>query len=222
VNALIPIDERQAFVRSTRAMRALGSLFARFDFPDRLDAPVDTPVVFAGNHRSFFDVVVAFAVFGALDVSSHILVRADVFDRPVAGHWLRATGCIPTSSKTRVAAERRAVELLRVGHGVAMMPEGRLVPPEDRPSGVGNGRPGVARIAREAGAVIMPVAVHGTDLVWPRGQPVPRPRRKRPVVTVRIGAPIRTRQRDDVVVTDEVMSTLATMLASIDRTSPRG
>ena len=50
------------------------------------------------------------------------------------------------------------------------MPEGRLVPPDESPGGVGQGRPGISRIARATGAKIVPVAIEGSEIVWPLGR----------------------------------------------------
>ena len=64
------------------------------------------------------------------------------------------------------------------------MPEGRLVPPEERPAGVGQGRPGISRIARATGATTVPVAITGSDSVWPLGKGFSIPRMKRPMIKV--------------------------------------
>ena len=71
------------------------------------------------------------------------------------GSWLRRNGCIATSRDTREEAELQAIEKLKAGYAVAIMPEGRLVPPTDRPEGVGQGRHRISRIARATGATIV-------------------------------------------------------------------
>ena len=50
------------------------------------------------------------------------------------------------------------------------------------------GRDGVASLALRTGAPIVPVAIAGSDRVWPRGQKLPRPGGR---VTVRVGSPFR-------------------------------
>ena len=65
-------------------------------------------------------------------------------------------------------AELQAIEKLKAGYAVAIMPEGRLVPLTDRPEGVGQGRP-YPRIARATGTIV-PQVITGSDLVWPLGR----------------------------------------------------
>jgi len=50
------------------------------------------------------------------------------------------------------------------------------------------GRDGVSSLALRTGAPIVPVAIAGSDRVWPRGQKLPRPGGR---VTVRVGSPFR-------------------------------
>lgn len=191
-------------------------VFAKLDLPDEFEPPEGRPVMFAGNHRSFFDILIAYAVFARLEVSSNILVRADLFEKPLIGSWLRRTGCIPISSKVREEAELQAIAALEAGHTVSIMPEGRLVPAAERPEGVSPGRPGVSRIVRATDAILIPVAFHGTDKVWPRGVPFPIPRFRRPQVTLWLGDPIDFEHDDHPTNTDILMDELRRMLDEID------
>ncbi|MEC8766990.1 MAG: lysophospholipid acyltransferase family protein, partial [Actinomycetota bacterium] len=183
------IEEIRSFRRSGKFMNIFSKFFSKHDFQTELDLPRSSPIIFAANHRSFFDVIIAWAFFSLSGVNCHCLIRADLFSKPLMGSWLRKNGCIATSRDTREEAELQAIEKLKAGYAVAIMPEGRLVPPADRPEGVGQGRPGISRIARATGATIVPVAITGSDLVWPLGKGFPIPRLKRPVIKVRFGAP---------------------------------
>lgn len=211
-----PTPQHRSFSRNGRILLRLCTLFARLDLPDRLDAPEGRPVLFAGNHRSFFDIAVAYAVFAKLGFSSAILVRADLFDKPLIGSWLRRTGCIPMSRAVRHEAEEAAVAALAAGHTVSIMPEGRLVPVSERADGVGPVRPGVARIAQRSGAAVIPVAFYGTDRVWPRGVPGPIPRIKRPRVVLRLGPAIELAGHDHQADADAVIGHIRNMLHAIE------
>src|SRR6056297_3159105 len=106
---------------------------------------------------------------------------------------------------------------LLAGRTVAMMPEGRLVPPEERPEGVSAPKLGVARIAAATGAAVVPVAIHDSDRVWPRGSPPKLPIRGRPTVTIRIGtSPVHFDSGDPQTDADRLMATIAAMLREID------
>ncbi len=177
------------FQRSGKALAGIGRLAADFDFPDTLRMVANRPILMAGNHRSLFDLVATMAIFTQFDVSSHILVRADLMEKGPGAKFLHGIGCIPASSSKRVSAERAAIGHLLDGKVVSIMPEGRLVRESEWVNGVGPGRPGVSRIARAAGAVVIPVGFSGTEKVWPRGRP-PKLQWPRPTVRIRIGDPI--------------------------------
>ena len=128
------------------------------------------------------------------------------------GAWLKKNGCIAASRKTKEQAELQAIEKLKAGYAVAIMPEGRLVPPEERPAGVGQGRPGISRIARATGATIVPVAITGSDSVWPLGKGFPIPRMKRPMIKVRFGAPFEFESDDYIKNANQLMQKIKNLL----------
>lgn len=211
-----PTDQHHQFVATGRWCTRLAAPLAKLDLPPTLTVPTARPILFAGNHRSFFDVIATLAIFARFDVSSRILIRADLVDSGLSGTMLRRLGSISTSSAKRQNAEDEAVEALTAGHTVSMMPEGRLVPPAERGVlGVGPARPGLSRIARRAGASVVPVAFIGTDRVWPRGRP-PRLHARRPTVTVRLGEPMEMVGTDDQANTDEFMAHLGALVRSLE------
>ncbi|MGI9595387.1 MAG: lysophospholipid acyltransferase family protein [Acidimicrobiales bacterium] len=211
-----PTAHHEQFVRTGRWCARLAAPLAKLDLPDQLTVPTRRPVLFAGNHRSFFDVIATLAIFARFDVSSRILIRADLVDSGLSGSLLRRLGSISTSTEKRQSAEDEAVAALASGQTVSMMPEGRLVEPEKRSeSGVGPARPGLSRIAKRAGASVVPVAFIGTDQVWPRGG-IPRVRRDRPTVTVRLGEPFEMLGDDDQANADEFMVHLGAMVRQLE------
>lgn len=214
--AVKPTPHHDQFVSAGRWCARLASPLAKLDLPETLRVPVNRPVLFAGNHRSFFDVIATLAIFAKFDVSSRILIRADLVDSGVSGSLLRRLGSISTSAAKRQSAEDQAVEALGAGHTVSMMPEGRLVAKDEwRDVGVGTARPGLSRIARRAGASVVPVAFVGTDRVWPRGG-LPRIHRERPTVTVRLGEPVEMLGSDDQANTDEFMTHLGDLVRQLE------
>ena len=210
--AVRPTDYHNRFMAAGRLSSRLIQPFARLDSPSSIQLVNDRPILFAGNHRSLFDVFATLAVLRTFDVSSRILIRADLVDSGATGVVLRRLGSIATSRNNRQEAEDEAVAALEQGHTVSVMPEGRLVPPDERvETGVGPGRPGLSRIARRSGAVVVPVAFVGTDLVWPRGG-VPRLQRPRPTVKIRFGAPMEVVGEDDQANVDAIMDELGRLV----------
>lgn len=206
------IEEIRSFRRSGKFMNIFSKIFSKHDFQTELELPESSPIIFAANHRSFFDVIIAWAFFSLSGVNCHCLIRADLFSKPLMGAWLKKNGCIAASRKTKEQAELQAIEKLKAGYAVAIMPEGRLVPPEERPAGVGQGRPGISRIARATGATIVPVAITGSDSVWPLGKGFPIPRMKRPMIKVRFGAPFEFESDDDIKNANQVMQKIKNLL----------
>lgn len=207
-----PTDHHDRFLAAGRWSERLIKPMARLDVPDSIRLLRDRPILFAGNHRSLFDVFATLAVLGRFEVSSRILIRADLVDSGATGVLLRRLGSIATSRTNRQEAEDSAVEALQSGQTVSLMPEGRLVAPAERSvMGVGPGRPGLSRIARRSGAAVIPVAFVGTDRVWPRGG-LPRLGLPRPEVKIRFGDPVELTGDDDQANVDAFMAELGRLL----------
>ncbi len=207
-----PTEHHSQFLAAGRWSERLITPVARLDVPDSIRLVRSRPILFAGNHRSLFDVFATLAVLGRFQVSSRILIRADLVDSGATGVFLRRLGSIATSRTNRQEAEDSAVEALESGQTVSLMPEGRLVPPAERSAtGVGPGRPGLSRIARRSGAAVIPVAFVGTDRVWPRGG-LPRLGLPRPEVKIRFGQPMEMTGDDDQANVDAFMAELGRLV----------
>ncbi|MEM7274850.1 MAG: lysophospholipid acyltransferase family protein [Actinomycetota bacterium] len=211
-----PTPYHANFVRAGRGFARLVSPVVRLDLPDRLTVPTTRPVLFAGNHRSLFDFVATMAIFARFDMSSRLLIRADMVNGRFGGPLFRSIGSIATSSATREQAEQEAIAALLDGQLVSIMPEGRLIPAAERGDDpVGPARPGVSRIARQAGAVVIPVGFCGSEHVWPRDR-YPRVRYPRRTVTIRLGEPLEVSGDDDQANTDEIMAHLGALVRRLE------
>ena len=207
-----PIKQVRSFRRNGRLLSALTRIFAKVDAPDHVVTPDGEPFILAANHRSFFDFIIAWKVLNELGLTCHCLIRADLFEKPIIGGWLKRNGCIPASKSTREEAENRAISLLRDGYSVAVMPEGRLVPEADRPEGVGQGRPGISRIASSVNVHILPVGIAGTEKVWPMGKPFPLFAVSRPTIKIRFGDPIKLHSTDHIENVEIVMDRIKSLI----------
>lgn len=193
-------------------MANVARIGAKVHLPDVLTLPTNRPVLMAGNHRSLLDLAVTMAIFSKFGISSRILVRQDLVDKEgLGGKYLRSIGCIATSKERRDESEADAIAALRMGHMVSMMPEGRLVKPEEWVGGVGPGRQGVSRIAVAANAVIVPVGFVNTEKVWPRARP-PKMQFPRPDVHLRVGPSFELESTDHQVNADKVMAAISALV----------
>ncbi len=206
-----PTESHAAFMRGAAAMTLMAKAVAKLDYPDKLGLVDNRPMLFAGNHRSLFDMVATMGIFDKFGLSCRIMLRGDLMEKGPGAAFLKSIGCIPTSKALREAAEAEAIRSLKRGELVAMMPEGRLIPRDQWVDGVGPARPGIARIARESGAVIIPVAFSGTEDVWPRGKP-PRPRIPRWPVRLAVGTPFELTGSSDPEDAAQVMAAISSLL----------
>lgn len=135
----------------------------------RSNVPTGGPVIFAGNHTSFLDGPV---MFGAAPRPMHILVKQEMF-RGFLGAVLTAAGQLPVDRRGGRAALQRSKEVLDAGRCVGILPEGT------RGSGDASGiNSGVAWLALQTGAPVVPVAILGTRQGSEHLDSVPRPGRR--------------------------------------------
>src|SRR5690349_9283314 len=98
-----------------------------------------------------------------------------------------------------------ALPVLRDGHLLGIYPEGTRSP-DGR---LYRGRPGVARLALDAGATIVPVGLFGTERVQPLGARLPR---LGPKVEVRFGEPLDLSKWDGTPVDSRVLREITAAL----------
>lgn len=186
----LPDDpDLRRFARWAWVIRLVGRLLARtVHRPDRLPDPQGRAVVMVANHRSLADVFFAIEALDHWEMRARCLVRQKFLTIPLFGRWLRSVGCIGAGDGSREAIAD-ALDALAAGRPVAVMAEGRITPPDQRDElGLGTFRPGFVEIARKADAVVMPIAIVGSDEVWGSTAALPRvPWRGRPRVTITVG-----------------------------------
>jgi len=207
-----PSEFDRAFDRSVRGARALCRLSSAVDLPPRVEIATDRPVIIAANHSSLFDLVAALIVLGNYGIRARIGVNERFFANPVSGTFLRGIGCIPFSKENRQNAEDAMVDALLRGEPAAIMPEGRITRAADQVNGVGQGRPGVSRVARRADAAIVPVGFAFSDEAWVPGTPLPKTRMGRHTVVASIGAPIHFTTDDHIENTNTLMAAIGDLV----------
>jgi 1-acyl-sn-glycerol-3-phosphate acyltransferase len=135
--------------------RGIAVLLGRLEVDGLEHVPAHGPVVLAVNHRSLLDGPL---IFGVLRRPASFLVKTEAFSR-LMGPVLLSAGQVPVV-RTRVDAApvRLALRVLQAGGVVGIFPEG------SRGDGLARvAKPGVGYFAMRAGAVVVPVACHGTD-----------------------------------------------------------
>lgn len=151
--------------------------------------PKTGPVIFASNHLSVID---SFAIpIAAAPRAVHFLAKSEYFTGTGVKGWLSRTFFTAVGA-TRVdrgvgQAAMEALDqqkaILESGAAIALHPEGT----RSRDGRLYKGRTGVAFLALETGAPVVPIGLIGTDRVMPVGAKMPSFRER---VIVKFGEPI--------------------------------
>lgn len=149
----------------------------------RENVPRTGPVIFASNHLSFIDSI-------AIPVASprpvHFLAKSTYFEKWASRQFFTAIGAIAVergAGKAALDALDQQRALLDDGRAVALYPEGT----RSLDGRLYKGRTGVAFLALQTGAPVVPVGLIGTDKMMPVGAKVPSTKER---ITVRFGEPL--------------------------------
>jgi 1-acyl-sn-glycerol-3-phosphate acyltransferase len=174
------------------------------------NVPASGPAIIASNHLSFCD-----SIFMPLVVKRPVtfVAKAEYFTGRGLKGWLVkmffiGTGTIPvdrTGGRAAQAALETQFRVLREGRLAGIYPEGTRSP-DGR---LYRGKTGVARLALDSGAPVVPVVMLNSDRIQPPGRVLPRIRR----VKIRFGPPMNFSRYAGMVgdrfveraVTDEIM-----------------
>ncbi|WP_223297979.1 lysophospholipid acyltransferase family protein [Candidatus Nanopelagicus hibericus] len=142
------------------------------------NVPTNGAAIIASNHLSFSD-----SIFMPVVVPRNVtfLAKSEYFTSPGLAGFIKkltfiALGQVPidrSGGKRSEAALLTGLRLLKEGRCIGIYPEGTRSP-DGR---LYKGRTGIARLAIESGAPIIPVAMFNTAEIQPTGQVVPKVRR---------------------------------------------
>ncbi len=177
------------------------------------NVPRTGPVIFASNHLSFLDSI---AIPVAAPRQVHFLAKSSYFEGTGLSGWLSrefftSIGAIPVRRGAGQAAldalDQQRV-LLESGSAVALYPEGT----RSVDGRLYKGRTGVAFLALQTGAPVVPVGLIGTDKVMPKGAKMPSTKHR---VSVKFGEPLDLSRHGDAssgrarrLATDEIMAAI--------------
>lgn len=130
----------------------------------------DGPCIFAPNHLSLLDgPLVVNELNRVLHAPIHMMSIKEPFDHPTVGPLMRLSGCVPYD-RNNPAGGREALSVLlgflHEGQKVALFPEGHL----GHRQRIRRCRMGMAILAMESGAPVIPIGIVGTDEIHMPGK----------------------------------------------------
>lgn len=147
------------------------------------NVPKDKPVLYVGNHTSFFDIIITYARVPGL---TGYVAKKSVAKVPVLGLWMKRVHCLfldRDNIKEGLKTILEAIEKVKSGISVFIFPEGTR---NKTPDTLLEFKGGSFKIAEKSGCPIVPVTlVNASDIFEDHF-----PRVKRTQVVLEYGKPI--------------------------------
>jgi 1-acyl-sn-glycerol-3-phosphate acyltransferase len=156
-------------------------LYFRLEARGAEHVPASGALLLVSNHSSVLDPPL---VGGASPRQLSFLAKAELFDIPLFGRFIRAVNARPVRREGSDArALKAALRVLEEGKALLVFPEGTRGPEGT----LREAKPGAGMLAVLSGAAVVPVLITGSGRALPRGASFPRPRK----AIVRFGPPMR-------------------------------
>ena len=209
-----PLRPSPLYMFGRVALAPLARLIYRPRVEGKSNIPREGAVIFASNHLSFIDSIAI--PIAAAPRPVHFLAKSDYFTGTGLKGWFSrslftALGAVPVdrgAGQAALDALERQRQILASGAAVALHPEGT----RSRDGRLYRGRTGVAFLALETGAPVVPIGLIGTDKVMPVGARLPSLRER---VVVKFGEPLDLRHHGPAssgrarrAATDEIMAAI--------------
>ena len=189
--------------------------------------PQQGSAIFFSNHVSYIDALVLAHYLFENGRAARFIGKESVFKIPIVGWVLYKAEQIPVKrqSDSAAIALAEAIAALKMGHAIAIYPEGTLT--RDPNLWPMTGKTGAVRLALASGAPLIPIAQWGDHKIWPPYSKTLKLFPAKPI-TMQCGDPIDLSKWqgkvDDPVAMEEatnfVMSSLAKMVGVIRNENP--
>ena len=126
------------------------------------NVPRDEPVLYIGNHRSFFDVVMTYSRCPGL---TGYIAKDGVNKVPIFRIWMKRLHCIflkRNDMKEGLKVILKAIEYVKSGISICIFPEGTRNKDRENPISLLPFKEGSFKIASKTGCKIVPMALIGT------------------------------------------------------------
>lgn len=156
---------------------------AKADIKGLDNIPKGQPVLYVGNHRSIFDVIISYAVVPPL---TGYISKIEIKKVPILSWWMKLMNCLfldrdnPREGLKTILA---AIDMIKEGKSVFIFPEGTRSKTDD---GMIDFKEGSLKIAQKTNCPIIPVAFNNTSAIFEDQLP----KIKKATVSVEFGKPI--------------------------------
>ncbi|QNM04308.1 lysophospholipid acyltransferase family protein [Qiania dongpingensis] len=166
--------------------RAFGAILwlagTRIEVIGRENIPDDRPVLYVGNHRSFFDIVIGYRLIKG---EAGFVAKKEMEKIWFLSNWMKNLHCLfldRDNIKEGLKTILTGIDYVKKGISIWIFPEGT----RNKGKGVLEFKEGSMKIAEKAGCPIIPVAMTGTAEIFENHFPWV----KKSHVTVTFGEPI--------------------------------
>lgn len=133
--------------------------------------PKDQAVMYVGNHTSYFDVLVTYAV---LPGKAGYIAKKDIENLPIVSYAMRMAYCLfldRNSLKDGMRVIVESINNIKAGASQFVFPEGTRM----KDGVMGEFKEGTMKIAVKAGCPIVPVAICNTSAILEDHMPIIKP-----------------------------------------------
>jgi len=128
----------------------------------RDNIPDDTAVLYIGNHRSNFDVIITYTLIKGY---CGYVAKTEMLKVPILRAWMKNIGCIfidRNDIKQGFKAILQGIERIKAGYSLFVFPEGHRASGEE----FLEFHAGSFKLAEKSGVPIVPVAISGSRQIW--------------------------------------------------------
>ncbi len=132
--------------------------------------PTDTPVMFAANHRGFYDILLAYSSIASVHVQVAFISKIEIKKFPMIAQWMYFLNCLfmdRGDMKQNMGVILNAISLIKEGYSIYIAPEGTrntsdtLLPFKE----------GSMKIATKTNAPVVPVCIKNTENILENNLP---------------------------------------------------
>lgn len=143
----------------------------------------DAPVLYVGNHRSYFDVVLSYLAFPG---PTGYIAKKELYKIPILRRWMKNIHCLfldRNDIKQGMKTILSSIEKVKSGISICVFPEGTRNENDDDLLPF---KAGSIKISEKSGCPVIPMSINHSDDVFEKHAPLI----KKTTVIIEFGAPV--------------------------------